>query len=69
MTGIICFVLGLNLLGMGIIGEYTGKIYMENIYGKYIWRLRRDPDILLVKKRMKMNRKVPDCLHHLHSEI
>lgn len=33
LTGIICFVLGLNLLGMGIIGEYTGKIYMENIYG------------------------------------
>ena len=29
LTGIICFVLGLNLLGMGIIGEYTGKIYME----------------------------------------
>lgn len=29
LTGIICLVLGLNLLGLGIVGEYTGKIYME----------------------------------------
>lgn len=29
LAGIICFVLGLNLLGLGIVGEYTGKIYME----------------------------------------
>lgn len=29
LTGIICLVLGLNLLGLGIVGEYAGKIYME----------------------------------------
>ena len=29
LAGIICFVLGLNLLGLGIVGEYTGKVYME----------------------------------------
>ncbi len=29
LTGIICLVLELNLLGLGIVGEYTGKIYME----------------------------------------
>lgn len=29
LTGIICLVLGLNLLGLEIVGEYTGKIYME----------------------------------------
>lgn len=29
LTGIICLVLGLNLLSLGIVGEYTGKIYME----------------------------------------
>ena len=28
LTGIICLVLGLNLLGLGIVGEYTGKIYI-----------------------------------------
>lgn len=29
LTSIICFVLGLNLLGLGIVGEYIGKIYLE----------------------------------------
>ena len=29
LTSIICLVLGLNLLGLGIVGEYAGKIYME----------------------------------------
>lgn len=29
LTSIICFVLGLNLLGLGIVGEYIGKMYLE----------------------------------------
>lgn len=29
LTAVICFMLGLNLLGLGIVGEYIGKIYLE----------------------------------------
>jgi len=29
MTSIICFVSGVQLICLGIIGEYIGKIYME----------------------------------------
>ena len=32
MTCIICFVSGVQLICMGIIGEYIGKIYMETIF-------------------------------------
>ena len=30
MTSIICFVSGVQLICLGIIGEYIGKIYMES---------------------------------------
>jgi glycosyltransferase, group 2 family len=29
MTSIICFVSGVQLICLGVIGEYIGKIYME----------------------------------------
>lgn len=29
MTSIICFVLGIQLIALGIVGEYIGKIYLE----------------------------------------
>ena len=30
IASIICFLLGLNLVSMGIVGEYVGKTYMES---------------------------------------
>ncbi len=30
MTSIVCFVSGVQLISMGVIGEYIGKIYMES---------------------------------------
>ena len=29
MTCIICFVAGVQLVGIGVLGEYIGKIYLE----------------------------------------
>ena len=29
MTCIICFVRGVQLVGIGVLGEYIGKIYLE----------------------------------------
>jgi hypothetical protein len=29
MTCIICFVSGVQLVGIGVLGEYIGKIYLE----------------------------------------
>ena len=45
MTCIVCFLGGIQLLSLGIIGQYVGKTYMEtNI----------DRDILLARKHMKV---------------
>jgi len=45
MTCIVCFLGGIQLLSLGIIGQYVGK---------HIWRQNIDRDILLARKHMKV---------------
>jgi hypothetical protein len=51
MVCILCFLGGIQLLGIGVIGEYVGKTYMETkhrprfIISEKTWQDEKDPEM------------------------
>lgn len=54
MTAILCFLMGVLLLSLGVIGEYIGKIYLET---------KRRPRYIIAEKTAKKTDESEDSLY------